>query len=177
MRCDERGMALVSVVLMLAVLLAMAQVLVEKVWQSTRQGVAADRRERLFWAAQSGLETARKSLAEGYLGTSGWQSLLTAGAAREYPTTPAWTDVCNGHRVEVYLRDNEDGDDDLQHDNDLKIYVLVRAYAEAGGEVLLESLCGFDAAAGAGGGSRSGDTAGSFTELLNEQGNFSNVLE
>ena len=177
MRCDDRGMALVSVVLMLTVLLAMAQVLVEKVWQSTRQGVAADRREMLFWAAQSGLETARKRLAEGYLGTAGWQSLLTAGLAREYPTTPVWADVSNGHTVEVYLRDNVDGDDDLLHDNDLKIYILVRAHGEAGGEVLIESLCKFEAAADAGGRSRSGGTAGSLTELLNEQDTLSNAME
>jgi len=177
MRCDDKGMALVSVVLMLAALLAMAQVLVEKIWQSTQQGVAADRREFLFWAAQSGLESARKRLAEGYLDSSGWQTLLTAAHARDYPESPAWVDHLNGQRVEVFLRDNEDGDDDFRHDNDLKIYVLLHAVGDVGGEALIESLCGFEATSIVAGDSLSEASGDSFTELLNEQESLSNVME
>jgi hypothetical protein len=176
MRCDDKGMALVSVVLMLTVLLAMAQVLVEKVWQSTRQGVAADRREFLFWAAQSGLESARKRLAENYLSSSGWQSLLSAGGAREYPVTPVWADISNGQQVEIYLRDNEDGDGDFRRDNDLKIYVLVRARGNAGGEVLLESLCGFEAATGTGT-STNTTVAESFADLVGQQDGSLDIMD
>ena len=176
MRCDDKGMALVSVVLMLAVLLAMAQVLVEKVWQSTRQGVAADRREFLFWAAQSGLESARKQLAEGYRASAGWQSFLSAGSVREYPATPAWFESSNGQQVEIYLRDNEDGDGDLRRDNDLKVYVLVRARGEAGGEVLLESLCGFETATGSGGSTNTTVTE-SFSDLVGQQERSLDIMD
>lgn len=176
MRRNEKGMALVSVVLMLTVLLAMAQVLLEKVWQSTRQRGAGDRREQLFWAAQSGLETARKELAEGY-GSSGWQELLTGENPREYPTSPVWAHHSNGHRVEIYLRDNEDGDDDVRHDNDLQIYVLTRARSDAGGETLIESLCKFEAPAETERESRANTSAGSFPELFDQEHAALEVLE
>lgn len=145
MRCNERGMALVNVVLMLTVLLALSQILVDKVWQSTRQGVAADSREQLFWAAQAGIESARRHLAADYVGSGGWQALLTADAALSYPASPAWTEVINGQPVDIFLRDNQD-DDDARHDNDLKLFVLARARSHNGGEAMIECLCGFDLA-------------------------------
>lgn len=147
MSCNERGMALVSVVLMLAVLLVLSQVLVEKIWQSTRQTADADLREQLFWAAQSGVESARHQLAENYVGSGGWQSFLTTDNAGVYPADPVWTTMINGQRVELYTRDNADGDSDFGRDNDLKLYVLARARGRRGGEALVESLCGFDSLA------------------------------
>jgi hypothetical protein len=54
--------------------------------------------------------------------------------------------VCeiNGLPVEIYLRDNPDGDGDLRKDNDLKVFVLARARGRQGAEAIIESLCGFD---------------------------------
>ena len=45
MVCNERGMALINVVLLLSVLMAMAHLLAEKVWQSTRQTADTNLRE------------------------------------------------------------------------------------------------------------------------------------
>jgi hypothetical protein len=150
MACNERGMALVSVVLMLTVLLAMAHILTEKVWQSTRQGANAAIREQVFWAAQAGIEAARQQLAAGYASSGGWQTYLTASTLQTYPAAPAWVTEVNGLPIEIYLRDNPDGDGDAGRDNDLKIFVLARAQGRRGAEAMVESLCGFDLSATAG---------------------------
>ncbi len=62
MVCNERGMALINLLLILSVLLAMADLLAEKVWQSTRQTADANHRQQVFWAAQAGIEAARRIL-------------------------------------------------------------------------------------------------------------------
>ena len=167
MVCNERGMALVSVVLMLTVLLAMAHILTEKVWQSTRQGANAANREQVFWAAQAGIEAARQQLAAGYAGSGGWQGFLTAGTLQTYPAAPAWATEINGLPVEIYLRDNPDGDGDVRNDNDLKIFVLARARGRRGAEAMVESLCGFDLSAIAGYAPTAG-SGGSQTNLSDE---------
>jgi hypothetical protein len=137
-------MALVSVILMLTVLMALAHVFVEKVWQSTRQRAEAASKEQVFWAAQAGLEYARQQLATSYVGSGGWRTFLTASTPQAYPAGPAWETEINGLSVEVFLRDNLDGDGDEHLDNDLKIFVLACARGRQGTEVLVESLCGFE---------------------------------
>jgi hypothetical protein len=144
MACNERGMALVSVVLMLTLLLTMAHVLTEKVWQSTRQTADAANREQLFWAAQAGIESARQQLAANYSSSGGWQNFLRTATPQAYPLDPAWVRQVNGLPVEIYLRDNPDGDGDVRKDNDLKVFVLARARGRQGAEAIIESLCGFD---------------------------------
>jgi len=152
MICNERGMALISVLLILAVLLILTHTLAEKTWQSSRQGAAAAGREQLFWAAQAGVEEARRLLAEGYAESVGWQAFLAGGNGQGYPAAPVWTSEVQGLPVDIFLRDNADGDDDVRHDNDLVIFVLVRASDERRGEVIIECLCGLDALAGGGDG-------------------------
>jgi hypothetical protein len=173
MACDdssgEKGMALVTVILMLTVLLTLAHVLVEKVWQSTRQTAEAASREQLFWAAQAGIEATRSRLASDYASTGGWQSLLLADDARSYPATPAWTSVINGRSVEIYLRDNPDGDGDAQRDNDLKLFVLARARGRKGAEAIIESLCGFDPSSASDAAAPSGSAASQILGDLDNQ--------
>ncbi len=72
---------------------------------------------------------------------------MTADTDRSYPTTPGWVTQVNGIEVEIFLRDNPDGDGDLSRDNDLKIFVLARARGREGIEAMVESLCGFTPAA------------------------------
>ena len=150
MACNQRGMALVSVLLVLAVLMTLGHILAEKIWHSTRQAGAADRRAQLFWATQAGIEIARQRLASDYVDSRGWQAYLNPGTAPAYPETPAWTSMVSGIPVEIFLRDNPDGDDDPRIDNDLKIFVLARAKGPGGTAAMLESLCGFDQPAAAG---------------------------
>jgi hypothetical protein len=148
-------MALVSVLLLLAVLLTMTHTLAEKIWQSSRQLATAASREKLFWAAQAGVEEARRRLAEGYMQSVGWQGYLVRANGSGYPAEPAWTSEVQGLAVEVFLRDNPDGDDDAQRDNDLRIFVLVRARDALRGEIIVECLCGLEPLAGGGAGATS----------------------
>lgn len=143
MAYSERGMALINVVLILAVLLAMAHLLAEKVWQSTRQTADANHRQQVFWAAQAGIEAARQGLSADYATAGGWQAYLTADTPGRYPSTPTWLIQVNGIAVEIFLRDNTDGDGDPGRDNDLKLYVLARARGREGIEAMVECLCGF----------------------------------
>lgn len=168
MACNERGMALVSVVLMLTVLLALAHILAEKVWQSTRQTADAANREQVFWAAQAGIELARQQLAVNYVSTGGWQDFLTGDISQAYPAAPAWVNDVNGLPVEIYLRDNPDGDGDTRRDNDLKVFVLARAHGRRGAESIVESLCGFALPATGGSGPRAGQTAGAGVDLASQ---------
>jgi hypothetical protein len=150
MAFNQRGIALVSVILVLAVLLTLAHILAEKIWHSTRQAGAAVSQAQLFWATQSGIETARQKLASSYADSQGWRNYLTPGTAPAYPETPAWTSMVNGITVEIFLRDNPDGDDDPRIDNDLKVFVLARGTNPQGIEAMVESLCGFDQSIAAG---------------------------
>jgi len=168
MVCNERGMALVSVVLMLTVLLTLAHILTEKVWQSTRQTADAAIREQVFWAAQAGIESARQQLAVSYASAEGWQDFLTAETPQAYPVVPAWEAEINGLPVEIYLRDNPDGDDDTRTDNDLKVFVLARARGKRGAESIVESLCGFELPAAAGNAQQSGQASGAGADLSSQ---------
>ena len=51
MVCSERGVALVTILFLLALLMALAMLLTEKVWQSTRMEAKATNRQRATWAA------------------------------------------------------------------------------------------------------------------------------
>ena len=168
MACNERGMALVSVVLMLTVLLTLAHILAEKVWQSTRQTADAANREQVFWAAQAGIESARQQLAVNYTSSGGWQDFLTADVSQRYPSVPAWVNDVNGLPVEIYLRDNPDGDSDVRSDNDLKIFVLARAQGRRGAETIVESLCGFALSATDGSTPQVGQTSGAGVDLASQ---------
>lgn len=144
MACHERGMTLITVVFVLALLMVLALVLTDKVLLASRTAAAAGRHQQALDAAGAGLARARVRLAEDYAGSLGWQAYLSdAPGAHRYPATPAFTLTVNGLIVEIYTRDNPDGDHDWQHDNDLRIYLLARVAPPSAAEVAIEALCGF----------------------------------
>ena len=147
MPCPERGLALVTVLFLLALLMVMAVVLSDKVLRATRGATLAGARDQARQAAGAGIEQARRLLAVNYRISSGWTTYL-AGApdGERYPATPVLSTAIGGVPVDIFLRDNPDGDANPRHDNDLKLLVLARARAGAGPEVLVESLCALDAA-------------------------------
>jgi hypothetical protein len=145
----ERGLALVTVLLLLAMLLVMALVLADKVINTIRTTLQAGARAQGVQAAGAGIEWARHQLATTYRSSAGWASYLGGSPEGErYAATPAFTTAVGGVAVDIYLRDNPDGDLDPHRDNDLKLFVLARAKPANGSEVVVESLCGFEAAAG-----------------------------
>jgi len=128
MRCRERGLALVTVLFFLAILLVLALVLSDKVLRATRSTARAATRDQALQAAAAGIE---------------WALLAGAAEGTRYPERPVFTTSVGQVTVDIFLRDNPDGDGDPRRDNDLKIFVLARAHTADGGDVLVESLCGF----------------------------------
>jgi len=142
MACHERGMALVSILFVLALMTAMVVVLTEKVWQSSRSTARVAAQERAFWAASAGIAWARSRLADDYRSSAGWQGYLATTNGEAYPAAPVLTTNINGVPVELYLRDNPDGDGDPRRDSDLRLYLLARACGPLGDCSLVEARCG-----------------------------------
>ena len=146
MDCRERGMTLITVIFVLALLMVLALVLTDKVLRASRAAAAAGRCQQVLDAASAGLAQARLRLVENYAGSLGWQSYLSGSpGAHRYPEAPAFTLTIGDLPVEVYIRDNADGDLDWQHDNDLRLYLLARVAAPPAPETVVEALCGFPA--------------------------------
>ena len=144
MRCPDRGIALITVLLLLAMLLVMALMLGEKVLRATRGETLSGARDQGVQAAGAGIEWARHRLAATYPASSGWATYLAAAPGGErYPAMPAMSTSVGGVPVDIFLRDNPESDADPRHDNDLKVMVLALARPAGGAEVLVESLCGF----------------------------------
>ena len=151
MSCRERGLALVTVLLLLALLLVMALVLGERVIRTTRDTACNGAREQALQAATGAIEWVRQPLALSYLSTHGWSDhLALAGVAERYPPDPVFRLPVGGYAAELYLRDNADGDDDPHRDNDLQLYNLARVRTPLGPEAVVESLCRLEGAAGDG---------------------------
>lgn len=147
MQFNERGMALVSVIITLTVLLTLANILFEKVWRSIQQLSEAAIKDQISWAAQSGIEVARQRLKSTYATSSGWSTYLATTSGTAYSSVPIWSMSFSEINVEIFLRDNPDGDGNYQIDNDLKIFVLARASKASTADVVIEALCGFAAPA------------------------------
>lgn len=151
MPCRERGLALVSVLQLLALLLVIGLMLGEKVLRATRGEILAGVREQALQAAGTGIESARHRLATTYAASSGWALHLAGNPDGErYPESPVFTLTVGDVPVDIFLRDNPDGDADPRRDSDLKLMVLARARPRGGAAVMVETLCGFDAATAAG---------------------------
>ena len=165
----ERGMALVTVLFLLALLMALAVMLTEKVLHSMASLTRDCQRDRAFWAASAGIEWARRELALQFRASGQWQAQLAASTGG-YVVPPAWTPVLNDVPVEIFLADNPDGDGDPTRDNDLRLMVLARARPANGPEVLIESLCGFTDAdlLAAAARRRAAETGGELPEILAE---------
>ncbi len=172
---NDRGMALVSVIVILAVLMTLSHILFEKTWHSIRQCARADSREQIFWAAQSGIETARERLTKTYATSSHWANYLLSSQG-VYPSIPTWSFNSPGAIVEIFLRDNPDGDGSYLEDNDLKIFVLSRARNRQGAEVFIETLCGFEPPPSRGGG-RPGHVVNQHLDLTAAQASVYEIYE
>ena len=151
MPCRERGLALVTVLLLLALLLVLALVLGERVIRTTRDTACNGAREQALQAATAAIEWVRLPLTTTYRSTHGWSDHLSlAGDAERYPQEPAFHLPVGGYTGELYLRDNPDGDADPRRDNDLQLYVLARVRTPLGPEAVVESLCRLEGVAGDG---------------------------
>ncbi len=144
MVCSERGMALATVLFVLALLMVLALVLTDKVHHATRATTRAHQHSQALDAASAGIAWGRRQLAATYASSGCWHNYLaTAAGGSSYPATPTFTLELGGHSVELFVRDNPDGDNDWRHDNDLQLYLLARLPTSHGPEAIVEALCGF----------------------------------
>lgn len=147
MACHDEGMALASVVFILALMMVLALVLTDKVLQATRATAAANAREQAISAANAGIEWGRRNLAATYVASDRWQNYLAlADGDLKYPAEATFSTSVDGLAVDLFVRDNPDGDDDWRADNDLRVFLLARSRAATGHEAMVEALCGFAAA-------------------------------
>ncbi len=131
---NERGMALVMVLLATGCILVIAALIATKVLQS-RQGVATVGLQRkLFYAAAAGVEHARKRLDETYVASNYWSDYLTGNSGLLPETFRECAALAPGPigssptvPVSVWVRDNNDGDGDPAADTDLRLIVVAEA--------------------------------------------------
>lgn len=141
MASHDRGMALVSVLMLLALFLALGIMLSDKIMASIQNRTRAVSVTRGYWAATAGIEWARQQLVEQYRSSGGWQHYLAGNPTEGYPPTAQFKIISDGIPISLYLRDNPDGDDDPGYDNDLQVYLLARAGHDRTPQVWIESLC------------------------------------
>ena len=144
MACKERGMALITILFALTLLMMLALVLTEKVLQASHATVLAQRPDQAMDIAAAGIAWGRRHLSATYLSSGNWHDYLaTIPAESRYASTPTFVLDLNGQTVELFVRDNPDGDNNWQQDNDLQLYLLARLATAQGPEMVIEALCGF----------------------------------
>ncbi len=154
MRLNNRGIALVTVLLITVVMMIISSLLAHKVIQSSRSSAEQGVKKKSYYAANTGVEEARRQLASNYNSTTFWGNVLTVSTAGEYPTSPTFTTTVDNLAVRIFVRDNNDGDGDYTRDNDLRVFVLAEATGANNILTMVEALCFFKP--GNGGGSYEG---------------------
>ena len=112
MRCHERGLALVTVLLLLSMLLIIVLVLSDKVINATRGRLRAAARDQALQAAASGIEWGRHQVATSYRDSNGWANFLASAASTgRYPPAPAFQTEFGGTEqsgIDVFWRHDFD---------------------------------------------------------------------
>lgn len=145
---DEKGIALVMVIMMTAVVMMIVSLVGFKVLRSTKGSAIEGLKTKTYEAANSGLENARVYLSDNYISQNNWQYVLDPDTAPGYsgsPTNPQ-ADLYQHSTllepagfvtdppmdIKVYVKDNNDGDDNYGIDTDQLIMVNVEATAPDG---------------------------------------------
>ncbi|BCR04645.1 hypothetical protein DESUT3_17140 [Desulfuromonas versatilis] len=159
---NQRGVAMLTVVIFSAVLLVVGSLLAYKVMTSTRTSGEQGVKTATYYSANAGIERARRVLSDSYEGATKWGNVLTLNSAGVYPTAPLLNEAVGGQTVRVYVRDNnDDPGGNYLLDNDLKVFVLAEGEGPDGTKTMVEALVFLDPTAGGGGGysSQLGDGA------------------
>lgn len=138
---DNRGIALVTVILMTAVIMVIVSLVGYKVIRSTAGSAAEGLKTKTYYAANSGLEVGRLYLSQNYVSSNYWADILTEGGTPDadlylrvenmeptgYVSNPPLT-------ISSYIKDNND-DGNYAIDTDQLVMVNVEA-TTANGEVV-----------------------------------------
>ncbi len=141
MRLNNHGVALVTVLLITIVMMIISTLLAHKVIQSSRSSAEQGLKKKSYYAANTGVEEARRLLATSYNSTTFWGNVLTVAAAGKYPASPTFTTTVDNLAVRIFVRDNNDGDGDYTRDNDLRVFVLAEATGADNILTMVEALC------------------------------------
>jgi hypothetical protein len=146
-------MALVMVLLATSCILVIASLVATKVLQSQRRAAVSGLQRKLYYAADAGVAHARKILDDSYVASGYWQDYLTGAGADSYrqsgTLSPGLVGASPPVAVTVWLRDNNDGDDDFGQDADLRVVLLAEATCN-GANSRVEAVLVHDGAGGAG---------------------------
>jgi len=135
---NQHGMALITVILLTACIMTIASTLHFKVLRSTQSSTVHGLKSKTYYAANAGLEHARKLLSDTYVTSGYWQNYLDNNLAvansnpadaflssaplslGTFGTTPPIT-------VNLHIKDNNDGDNNYDLDSDLRVVLLAQA--------------------------------------------------
>ncbi len=143
MHLNERGIALVTVIVMAAVLMVVGSLVAYKVMNSSRGAAVEGSKTKAYYAANAGIEWARRELSLRYSNTGKWNDLLSESPEEgRYPANPQLKPPggIDSIPVRIYIRDNID-DNDYKTDNDLWLFVLSEAEARDGSKTIVEAQC------------------------------------
>ncbi len=139
---SQRGSVLISVLVISIVLLILGSIFSYRIITSTNVSAVKMRKDKTYYLASRGIEDARRYLSNNYVSTNYWSTLLSNDGSYNQINSLSFTrDNIN---VDVYVRDNEDWDNNYASDNDLKIYVLSIATGRRGAKTVIESLVFYD---------------------------------
>lgn len=152
---NQQGMALVTVILLTACIMTMASMLHFKVMRSSQSSATHGLHNKTYYAANAGVEHARKLLSDTYVSSNYWQNYLDNDPAVAN-STPADTflnvaalsfgtlGTTPPVAVDLHIKDNNDGDDNYDRDNDLRVVVLAQA-GRGDTQSMIEATILFDA--------------------------------
>ncbi len=150
---NQRGVALLTVIIFSAVLLVVGSLLAYKVMTSTRTSGEQGVKTATYYTANAGVERARNDLMVDYP-TNNWTTYLTEATAGVYPAAAGLNEAVGGQNVTVFVRDNNDepaGLENYLQDNDLKVFVLAQGVGPNGTQTMVEALVFLDISSGGGG--------------------------
>lgn len=139
---DERGIALLTVLMMTAIMMVIVSLVGYKVLRSTRGTATEGLKTKAYYAASAGVDSARLQLSEQYITSDYWQNILDPDPANITPAAdlymrsttlePAGFTTSPPLTLQVFIKDNNDGDSDYGIDTDQLVMVNVEAVAPDG---------------------------------------------
>ena len=152
---NQHGMALITVILLTACIMTIASMLSFKVIRSSQSSATHGLHNKAYYAANAGIEHARKLLSDNYVTSGYWQNYLdnNLAIANSSPAdafldagvlSPGTIGTTPPITVNLLIKDNNDGDNNYDSDNDLRVIVLAQA-VRGDTQSMVEATILFDA--------------------------------
>ncbi|KAA0259346.1 hypothetical protein FHQ18_00265 [Deferribacter autotrophicus] len=143
---NNKGMALIVMLGLLLGVFIISSIVSYRIIRTTKSSGAVIVKNKTYYAANSGIENARKYLNDNYVSTNYWSSLLD-NSTDKYNELSNLATTINDVNVKIYIKDNNDGDNDYGRDSDLRVFVLSEAAANDGTKTIIETILFYDSSA------------------------------